>query len=169
MSARKPSSMARPCHSANNSIRALKTLSSALSAIRVRRRRGLLRSACRGRSTPAHRRRPRILPSTTLPPWPAPNSRLRHLSMASRESSPSNSNGNAAPMPNDPIVTATWAKSLPCAASTEAAPSVGPTHGLHTAPSKSPSANWPFKPPVENPPKFESTQLPTGDATSANL
>ena len=36
----------------------------------------------------------------------------------------------------------------PRAASTEAAPEVGPTHGLHTAPSISPTANWPPSPRV---------------------
>ena len=62
------------------------------------------------------------------------------------------------------MVTATEPRSLPCAASTEAAPSVGPTHGLHTAPSSSPTANWPPRPAVEKPPKRCSVQLLTGPA-----
>ena len=71
-------------------------------------------------------------------------------------------------MPNASMVRATAPRSLPCEASTEAAPKVGPTQGDHTAPSSSPTANCPPSPAVEKPPKRCSVQFPTGPAASAN-
>jgi cytochrome c biogenesis protein CcdA len=72
---------------------------------------------------------------------------LMLLGFVSREAKPSSISGKAAPRPKASMVSATWPRSSPLAASTEAAPSVGPTHGLHTAPRRSPSANWPASPP----------------------
>ena len=50
------------------------------------------------------------------------------------------------PMPNAAITRLTLARSRPCAASSEAAPRVGPTHGLQIAPSRMPSRNCPGRP-----------------------
>ena len=60
-------------------------------------------------------------------------------------------------VPEGEITAATLPRSLPCAASTEAAPSVGPTQGLQTAPSSRPSRNCPRKPLGES---FASNVLP---------
>ena len=70
-------------------------------------------------------------------------------------------------MPKTSMVSATWPRLSPLAASTEAAPSVGPTQGLQTAPSSRPSANWPDMPAVEKPPRRFSTQLPAGPPAAA--
>jgi hypothetical protein len=51
---------------------------------------------------------------------------------------------------------------------TEAAPSVGPTQGVQTAPRSSPTPNCPEIPEVENPPKRLWVQLLTGPAAVAN-
>ena len=85
-------------------------------------------------------------PSRSLPNFPACNIAPRHRFIASRESCPTISSGNAAPNPKASMTAATANRLLPCAANTDAAPSVGPTQGLHTAPSNRPSRNWPRTP-----------------------
>src|SRR6266849_10981753 len=47
------------------------------------------------------------------------------------------------PTPNANIVSATCGRSRSCAANSDAAPSVGPTQGLQTAPSSAPIENCP--------------------------
>lgn len=51
------------------------------------------------------------------------------------------------------LVSTTMSRFSPRAAMMEAAPSVGPTQGLHTAPSSSPTPNYPGIPEVEKPAK----------------
>src|SRR5712671_676727 len=80
-------------------------------------------------------------PITAFPPWPAESIRSRPRTSASRDIIPISSKGSAAPRPNAPIVRVTLTRLSERAASTEAAPSVGPTHGLHTAPSRTPTKN----------------------------
>ena len=65
------------------------------------------------------------------------------------------------------MVSATWPRFSPLAARSDAAPSVGPTQGLHTAPSISPSANWPPMPFAAKPPNCPSTQFDTGPPAAA--
>ncbi len=76
--------------------------------------------------------------------------RSRQRISASRDRNRAAAAGSAAPFQNASIVTATDGKLLAFAAASDAAPSVGPTQGLHTAPSNRPTPNWPIHPSVEN-------------------
>ena len=60
-----------------------------------------------------------------------------------RESSAAASRASAVPSPKAAITRNTMPRSRPRAASATAAPSVGPTHGSHTRPSRAPTPNWP--------------------------
>src|SRR5216683_882918 len=79
-----------------------------------------------------------LLPNASI--WP------RHRASDSRDSRPSSSNGSALPTPKLNIVSATRPSSRPCDARTDAAPNVGPTHGLQIAPRSTPTPNWPHRP-----------------------
>src|SRR5258708_9579685 len=100
-------------------------------------------------ATPVMKSRP---PSISLPLWPACRRRSLQRNMNSLETAPRTSSGKAAPTPKTAITLATCQRSRLCAARTEAAPSVGPTQGLQTAPSNRPTANCPFKPVAAKPP-----------------
>jgi len=85
-------------------------------------------------------------PRMSFPVFPALIIRPRQRMSACRDKDPTTRSGTAVPRPNATMTEATLARSRPWAARTEAAPSVGPTQGLQTAPSSKPSTNWPPRP-----------------------
>src|SRR5208282_1119961 len=84
-----------------------------------------------------------LSPMKTFPRCPAESMRCRQRCRAVRDRTATASIGRVVPTPNANMTAATPPRSLRCAASTEAAPSVGPTQGLHTRPSSAPTTNWP--------------------------
>src|SRR5882724_3824092 len=108
-------------------------------------------------------------PSNPLPNFPADIRLTRTRIKLARDKSPSKTKGSAAPMPNTAIVSVTRSRSWPWEASSDAAPSVGPTQGDHTAPSRRPIANWPASPEeAKRLPKWRSAQLETGPPAAAS-
>jgi len=111
----------------------------------------------------------RTLARIALPFLPVERSRSRQRVITSRDTSPSAIKGMALPIPKANIVSATKPKLRPWAARTDAAPKVGPTQGLQTAPSSSPTPNCPRNPVVGAFPNLCSVQLLNGPAASASL
>lgn len=88
----------------------------------------------------------RDAPSTGLPVPPVRPSFWRMAAMAEADMRPISAKGAAAPIPNASMTKLTWPRFSPWAASSEAAPKVGPTHGSQTRPSIAPSRAYPPAP-----------------------
>src|SRR5215471_4138538 len=84
---------------------------------------------------------PATAPSAILPRCPSASNDPRELALMRLDRRPRASKGNVAPIAKSAIVAPTSGKAFRCAAISEAAPSVGPMHGLQTRPRLSPSRN----------------------------